>query len=92
MASDDSHYNGATSKLENMGYKSELPRSLSMMSILGLSFAIMAVPFGISTSFAYPLTDGQSVTVLCGWIFVSFIYIIEHCSFFGRDLCCIPHR
>ncbi|PBP28132.1 GABA permease [Diplocarpon rosae] len=56
-----------------MGYKSELPRSLSMMSILGLSFAIMAVPFGLSTTMAISLTDGQSVTVLYGWIFVSII-------------------
>ncbi|TVY21443.1 Amino-acid permease [Lachnellula arida] len=61
------------SALESMGYKSELPRSLSMMSILGLSFAIMAVPFGLSTTMAISLTDGQSVTVLYGWIFVSII-------------------
>lgn len=27
---------GASNALENMGYKSELPRSLSMISILGL--------------------------------------------------------
>lgn len=33
----------------------------------------MAVPFGLSTTFAYSLTDGQSVTVLYGWIFVSLI-------------------
>ncbi|KAG9238286.1 amino acid/polyamine transporter I [Amylocarpus encephaloides] len=59
--------------LQKMGYKSELPRSLSMMSILGLSFAIMAVPFGLSTTLAISLTDGQSVTVLYGWIFVSII-------------------
>lgn len=94
--------------LAHMGYKSELPRSLSMMSILGLcvdsesdlcktlltmnsSFAIMAVPFGkylkvqsgqehpiltvlgLSTTMAISLTDGQSVTVLYGWIFVSLV-------------------
>lgn len=34
-----------------MGYKAELPRNLSMFSVLGLSFAIMAVPFGLSTTF-----------------------------------------
>ncbi|TGO45734.1 hypothetical protein BOTNAR_0643g00030 [Botryotinia narcissicola] len=39
----------------------------------GRSFAIMAVPFGLSTTLAYSLTDGQSVTVLYGWIFVSCI-------------------
>lgn len=33
----------------------------------------MAVPFGLSTTFSYSLTDGQSVTVLYGWIFVALI-------------------
>lgn len=33
----------------------------------------MAVPFGLSTTMAISLTDGQSVTVLYGWIFVSII-------------------
>lgn len=41
---------GNDAKLAAMGYKSELPRSLSMFSVLGLSFAIMAVPFGESTT------------------------------------------
>lgn len=44
-----------------------------MMSILGLSFAIMAVPFGLSTTLYITLTDGQSVTILYGWLFVSLI-------------------
>ncbi|CAF3939592.1 unnamed protein product, partial [Adineta steineri] len=38
----------ADTKLAAMGYKSELRRSLSFFSVLGLSFAIMAVPFGES--------------------------------------------
>jgi amino acid transporter len=84
----------ADAALAKMGYKSELPRNLSMMSILGLyvnsptqtchlihsfanrvcsSFAIMAVPFGLSTTLYITLTDGQSVTILYGWIFVSII-------------------
>jgi hypothetical protein len=33
---------GADADLAKMGYKSDLPRSLSMLSVLGLSFAIMA--------------------------------------------------
>lgn len=56
-----------------MGYKSELPRSLSMLSILGLSFAIMAVPFGLSTTMYITLTNGQFVAVLWGWVVVSLI-------------------
>lgn len=37
------------------------------------SFAIMAVPFGLSTTFYITLTDGQSVTILWGWVLVSLI-------------------
>ncbi|KAF2840395.1 putative GABA permease [Patellaria atrata CBS 101060] len=63
----------ADAALAKMGYKSELPRSLSMLSVLGLSFAIMAAPYGLSTTLYITLTDGQSVTVIWGWIFVSLI-------------------
>lgn len=34
----------AAERLEEMGYKQEMRRSLGMVSILGLSFAIQAVP------------------------------------------------
>ena len=37
------------------------------------SFAIMAVPFGLSTTMYITLTDGQSVTILWGWVLVSLI-------------------
>ncbi|KAI1006051.1 hypothetical protein K3495_g2169 [Podosphaera aphanis] len=58
---------------KNVVFLPQLPKSLSMMSILGLSFAIMAVPFGLSTTMAIGLTDGQSVTIIYGWIFVSIV-------------------
>jgi hypothetical protein len=62
-------------KLAEMGYEQELKRSLTMISILGLSFAIIAVPFvqflqllflrkGLSTTFYIGLTDGGPVTIL----------------------------
>ncbi|KAL5121504.1 hypothetical protein ACEQ8H_000576 [Pleosporales sp. CAS-2024a] len=63
----------ADAALAKMGYQSELPRNLSMLSVLGLSFAIMAVPFGLSTTMYITLTDGQAVTILYGWILVSLI-------------------
>ncbi|KAJ4348733.1 uncharacterized protein N0V89_010111 [Didymosphaeria variabile] len=63
----------AEAQLAKMGYQSELPRNLSMLSVLGLSFAIMAVPFGLSTTLYITLTDGQSVTILWGWVLVSLI-------------------
>ncbi|KAF8756630.1 Amino acid permease [Rhizoctonia solani] len=87
----DSHVvqdTNAEARLAQMGYKQELPRSLSMISILGLSFAIMAVPFGSSTTLALALTDGGAVTVLYGWIIVSLISLAiaaslaEICSVF----------
>ncbi|GKT94828.1 polyamine transporter TPO5 [Colletotrichum tofieldiae] len=63
----------ADQALARLGYKAELPRNLSMLSILGLSFAIMAVPFGLSTTMYITLTNGQAVTVLWGWVLVSLI-------------------
>lgn len=57
---------GAAARLEEMGYKQELTRNLGMVSVLGLSFAIMAVPFGTSTTLNIALTDGGPVTILYG--------------------------
>ncbi|EEQ84987.1 hypothetical protein RJZ56_006695 [Blastomyces dermatitidis] len=65
----------ADAALEKMGYKGELPRHLGMMSVLGLSFAIMAAPFGLSTTLYINLVDGLSVTILWGWVFVTLISI-----------------
>lgn len=53
-------------RLEEMGYKEELTRNLGMVSVLGLSFAIMAVPFGTSTTLNTALTTGGPVTILYG--------------------------
>ncbi|KAK5048453.1 hypothetical protein LTR16_011040, partial [Cryomyces antarcticus] len=39
------------------------------------SFAIMATPFGLGATFFVSLTDGQSVTVIWGWVLVSLISI-----------------
>ncbi|WVQ69053.1 uncharacterized protein L199_007265 [Kwoniella botswanensis] len=75
-------------RLEEMGYKQELKRNLGMISVLGLSFAIMAVPFGTSTTLNIALTDGGPVTILYGWIFVSLVSLAiaaslaEICSVF----------
>ncbi|KAI5456913.1 amino acid/polyamine transporter I [Mariannaea sp. PMI_226] len=73
MKVENGHTDDADQALARLGYKAELPRNLSMMSILGLSFAIMAVPFGLSTTMYITLTNGQSVTILWGWVFVSII-------------------
>jgi amino acid transporter len=46
-----------------------------MLSVLGLSFAIMAVPYGLSTTMYITLVDGQSVTILWGWVLISLISV-----------------
>lgn len=40
----------ADADLAKMGYRSDLPRSLSMLSVLGMSFAIMAGMLGLLVS------------------------------------------
>jgi hypothetical protein len=59
-------HSAANARLEEMGYKQELRRNLGMVSILGLSFAIMAVPFGTSTTLNLALINGGPVTILWG--------------------------
>ncbi|KAG6006741.1 hypothetical protein E4U21_006726 [Claviceps maximensis] len=71
----DERHVAADQALASLGYQSELPRNLSMMSILGLSFAIMAVPYGLSTTIYITLSNGQSVSIIWGWVLVSLISI-----------------
>ncbi|KAF3931160.1 hypothetical protein ABW19_dt0200250 [Dactylella cylindrospora] len=60
-------------RLSTGNRREDLPKNLSMVSIMGLSFAIMAVPFGLSTTLSLSLTNGQHVTVIWGWVLVSII-------------------
>lgn len=82
------HDHAASNQLEQMGYHQEMKRSLGLLSTLGLAFAIMAVPFGTSTTLNIALTDGGPVTILYGWIFVSLVSLCmaaslaEICSVF----------
>lgn len=63
---------GADAVLEqSMGYKAELRRNLSMATILGLSFSIIAAPFGLSISSSFALTNGGAPAYFWGWIFLS---------------------
>ncbi|EFY94691.1 amino acid permease family protein [Metarhizium robertsii] len=73
--------------LAQLGYAAELPRNMSMLSILGLSFAIMSVPLGISTTWYISLTDGQSVTALYGWILVSLVSLCTAASM--AEICAV---
>ncbi|SPO27068.1 related to GABA permease [Ustilago trichophora] len=76
---------GADAHLASMGYDAQLKRNLSMMTILGLSFSIIAAPFGLSTAFSIALTCGGPVTILYGWLVVSLISLCMAASL--AELC-----
>ncbi|EGV62109.1 polyamine transporter tpo5 [Yamadazyma tenuis] len=59
-------------EIEHFKYKQVLDRKLTVKSIIGLSFSIMGVPFGMSSTLWITLVDGGNVTMLYGWIIVSF--------------------
>ncbi|RSL82355.1 hypothetical protein CEP51_005215 [Fusarium floridanum] len=71
----DSPLTPADQALANLGYQNELKRTLSIWTIVGLSVAIMAVPYGLSITLYITLINGQSVTMLWGWVFVTLVSI-----------------
>lgn len=52
----------ADADLAKMGYESNLPRSLSMLSVLGMSFAIMAGMH--SCAFKYVIRDSEERLII----------------------------
>lgn len=58
--------------VEHFRYKQDLQRKLSVVSIIGLGFTLMGVPFGLSLTLWISLVDGGSVTMLYGWLVVGF--------------------
>ncbi|CAH6723845.1 polyamine transporter Tpo5p [[Candida] jaroonii] len=59
-------------KIEHFKYKQVLDRKLTVKSIIGLGFSIMGVPFGMSSTLWITLVDGANVTMLYGWLVVTF--------------------
>lgn len=57
--------------VETFEYKQEFARKLSTGSIIGLSFALMDVPFGIALTIHILLINGGNVTMLYGWVAVT---------------------
>ncbi|CAO1614434.1 unnamed protein product [Parajaminaea phylloscopi] len=52
----------------------QLRRNLSLLTILGLSFTIIAAPFGLVYSASFSLING-GVTYFWGWVFLSLITV-----------------
>ncbi|KAL1641951.1 hypothetical protein SLS58_005787 [Diplodia intermedia] len=65
----------ADAVLEAMGYAPELSRNRSTMQVAFMSFVLAAIPYGLATTFYYPLVGGGPANIVWGWVGVSFIIL-----------------
>ncbi|KAJ5766609.1 uncharacterized protein N7511_004225 [Penicillium nucicola] len=64
----EKEYNNDESQLAQMGHKSELKRNFSLISMLGLAFAILNSWTALSASLELSLTSGGSTSVVWGLV------------------------
>ncbi|XP_004497027.1 amino-acid permease BAT1 homolog [Cicer arietinum] len=82
-----SHDSG-NARLNELGYKQELKRDLSVLSNFAISFSIISVLTGVTTLYNTGLTYGGPVSIVYGWIIASFFTMLvalsmaEICSAF----------
>jgi amino acid permease len=72
---DDIARNDADELLAAMGYKSELVRSRSTLQVAFMSFVLASVPYGLATTFYYPVVGGGPTNIIWGWLAVSLIIL-----------------
>ncbi|KAG9698444.1 amino acid transporter, partial [Aureobasidium melanogenum] len=58
-----------------MGYKPEMARNRSTLQVAFMSFVLASIPYGLATTFYYPLVGGGPANIIWGWIMVSLIII-----------------
>ncbi|KAF2119890.1 amino acid/polyamine transporter I [Lophiotrema nucula] len=61
--------------LAAMGYKAELVRSRSTLQVAFMSFVLASIPYGLATTFYYPLVGGGPANIIWGWVTVSLIIL-----------------
>jgi len=67
--------NSADDLLEAMGYQSELVRNRSTLQVVFMSFVLASIPYGLATTFFYPLVGGGPANIIWGWVTVSIIIL-----------------
>ncbi|EKD18582.1 hypothetical protein MBM_03575 [Drepanopeziza brunnea f. sp. 'multigermtubi' MB_m1] len=67
--------NSADDLLGAMGYESELVRNRSTLQVAFMSFVLASIPYGLATTFYYPLVGGGPTTIIWGWLAVSTIIL-----------------
>ncbi|KAJ6144795.1 hypothetical protein N7470_008690 [Penicillium chermesinum] len=65
----------ANGLLEALGYEPELTRNRSTLQVAFMSFVLASIPYGLSTTFVYPLLGGGPVNIIWGWFAVSLIIL-----------------
>ncbi|KAJ5106650.1 hypothetical protein N7456_003325 [Penicillium angulare] len=65
----------ANGHLEALGYEPELVRNRSTLQVAFMSFVLASIPYGLSTTFIYPLQGGGAVNIIWGWLMVSLIIL-----------------
>lgn len=58
-----------------LGYQTELSRSRSTLQVAFMSFVLASIPYGLSTTFYYPLVGGGPANIVWGWFMVSAIIL-----------------
>jgi amino acid permease len=72
---EDGGRHSADDLLAAMGYKSELVRSRSTLQVAFMSFVLASIPYGLATTFYYPLVGGGPTNIIWGWVTVSIIIL-----------------
>jgi amino acid permease len=65
----------ADQALEALGYVPELTRRRSTWQVAFMSFVLASIPYGLATTFYYPLIGGGPVNIIWGWLAVSMIIV-----------------
>ncbi|KAJ5085760.1 hypothetical protein N7532_010531 [Penicillium argentinense] len=65
----------ANGLLEALGYEPELTRNRSTLQVAFMSFVLASIPYGLATTFFYPLVGGGPVNIIWGWLIVSLIIL-----------------
>ncbi|KAI0732146.1 amino acid/polyamine transporter I [Fomitopsis betulina] len=63
-------------ELARMGYKQELKRNFGLLQNFGVSFSIISIITGVSSTFSYGLHTGGPVVMVWGWVVVSFFTML----------------
>jgi amino acid transporter len=73
MGEESAEVASADHLLEAMGYVPQLIRTRSTLQVAFMSFVLASIPYGLATTFFYPLVGGGPANIIWGWVAVSII-------------------